>query len=337
MRTIMTENAQATTTTLPKDTVCWIVTNGMAGYEMQALGVAAALGVDPVVKRVTPGAPYSWVSPWGPAAPDPQITAPWPDVVIAGGRQAIPYARAIKKRSGGRTLVVVFQDPKVNPATFDLVWAPVHDQLKGANVITTLTAPHRITEEKLKSASTDLASRYGHLTGRNIAVVIGGTNKVYDLSAEKMQGLAAKLRDMALREKVNLIITTSRRTCPQATKVLRETLKDVPHDLYDALSDPAEDNPYPGLLGLCETTIVTCDSHNMVGEATMTGRTVYVVELEGGSPKFRRFIDALYVNGVARQFDGLLETWSYAPLNATQEIAAAIAQAYGQKRAALSN
>lgn len=337
MRTIMTEKATTNVPTLPKDTVCWIVTNGLAGYEMQALGVAAALCVDPIIKRVAPRAPYSWLSPWGPAAPDAQISAPWPDLVIAGGRQAIPYARAIKKKAGGRTLVVVFQNPKVNPTKFDLVWAPVHDQLKGPNTIATLTAPHRITEEKLKNASKELSSRYAHLTGRNVAVVIGGTNKVYDLSAEKMRGLATRLRDLSIRENVNLLITTSRRTCPQATKVLRETLKDVPHDLYDALSDPAEDNPYPGLLGLCEATIVTCDSHNMVGEATMTGRPVYVVELEGGSPKFRRFIDALYVNGVARQFDGLLETWSYAPLNATQEIATAIAQAYGQKRAALSN
>lgn len=328
----MTQNATSSPHKLPADTVCWVVTNGMAGYEMQALGVAEALGVTPVVKRVTPDAPHSWLSPWGPAAADTQIAPPWPDIVIAGGRQAIPYARSIRKKSKGRTLVVVFQDPKVNPAKFDLVWAPTHDRLKGANVITTLTAPHRITEEKLKNAGTDLSARYAHLKGRKIAVVIGGTNKVYDLSAEKMKDLATQLRDLANREHVSLLITTSRRTCPAATKVLRQTLEGVPFDLYDPLSDPPEDNPYPGLLGLCEATIVTCDSHNMVGEATMTGRPVYIVELEGGSPKFRRFIDALYVNGVARQFNGLLETWSYAPLNATQEITAAIVEAYARKQ-----
>jgi len=328
----MTQTTTPSTPRLPDGTVCWVVTNGMAGYEMQAIGVAEALGLTPEIKRVTPGAPYSWISPWGPAAPDPQIMPPWPDIVIAGGRQAIPYARAIRKRSKGRTLVVVFQDPKVNPATFDLVWAPTHDQLSGANVLTTLTAPHRITKEKLENAGAELAARYAHLSGRKIAVVIGGTNKVYDLSAEKMKKLAEQLRDLALREQVSLLITTSRRTCPEAVNVLRQTLNGVPFDLYDPLVDPADENPYPGLLGLCEATLVTCDSHNMVGEATMTGRPVYVIELEGGSPKFRRFIDALYVNGVARQFEGLLETWSYAPLNATDEIAAAIVKAYAEKK-----
>ncbi len=324
----MTDNASTQPSSLPDGVSCWVVTNGMAGYEMQAIGVAEALGLNPITKRIAPGAPYSWIAPWGPAAPDPEIAAPWPDIVIAGGRQAIPYARAIRKRSGNKTLIVVFQDPKVNPAQFDLVWAPVHDQLSGPNVITTLTAPHRITAEKLEQAGADLKTRYARLGDRKLAVVIGGTNKVYDLSADKMQALARTLRELSVREKVGLMITTSRRTCPDATKVLRETLSGVPFDLYDPLTDPAEENPYPRLLGLCEAAIVTCDSHNMVGEATVTGKPVYVVELEGGSPKFRRFLDALYINNVARQFDGLLETWSYAPLNATQEIAAAIAAAY---------
>jgi hypothetical protein len=303
----------------------------MAGYEMQAVGVAEALGLKPVLKRVTPGAPYSWLSPWGPAAPDTQITPPWPDLVIAGGRQAIPYARTIKRKSGNRTLVVVFQDPKVNPAKFDLVWAPTHDQLTGKNVLITLTAPHRITAETLAKDADRLRRRYASLPDKKIAVVLGGPNKAYRFSADDMRHLAKSLKTLAETENAGLIITTSRRSSAEATAALRQELTSVPHDIYDSLSDPAEENPYPGMLGLAEAIVVTSDSHNMVGEATVTGKPVYVVELKGGSPKFRRFLDALYINNVARQFDGLLETWSYAPLNATQEIAAAIVAAYIRK------
>lgn len=326
----MTETASETTPNLPEGTTCWVVTNGMAGFEMQAVGVAEALGLTPVLKRVRPVAPYKWLAPWGPAAPDPAIAPPWPDLVIASGRQSIPYARAIKRRSGGRTCVAILQNPKVDPARFDCVWAPAHDRLEGPNTLSTLTAPNRITPERLAADRDRLATRYAALPERKVAVVIGGPNKVYTLTPDDMRRIAAQLRALAEREKVGLMITTSRRTGADATGILKRELAGVPHDLYDALNDPPGDNPYPGMLGLAEATIVTCDSHNMVGEAASTGRPVYVIELDGGSPKFRRFLDALYVNGVARQFDGLLETWSYAPLNATQEIAAAIAAAYAR-------
>ena len=317
---------------LSEDTQCWVVTNGMAGFEMQAIGVAEALGLNPVLKRVSPPAPYRWVAPWGPAASHPDITPPWPELVIASGRQSIPYALKIKKASSSKTFVVVLQNPKVNSARFDLVWTPKHDQLSGANVVNTLTAPNRITPEKLAAAAARLRQRYVALPQRKIAVVLGGPNKVYRFSVDDIRRLSKSLKSLAENENAGLIITTSRRTPTEATAALKEELATVPHNIYDALNDPAEDNPYPGLLGLADTIIVTSDSHNMVGEATVTGKPVYVVELEGGSPKFRRFLNALYVNNVARRFDGLLETWSYAPLNATQEIATAIAAAYNRKQ-----
>ncbi len=328
----MTAQEIAAPPQLPAGTTCWIVTNGMAGFEMQAIGVAEALGLTPDLMRVTPPAPYKWLAPWGPAAPNTAIRAPWPDLVIASGRQSIPYARKIKRLSGGKTFVAILQNPKVNPRHFDLVWAPQHDQLSGPNVLSTLTAPHRITPEKLAKAAKKLEARYTALPPRRLAVVLGGPNKVYDFTTDQMRRLAAQLRELAKREQVGLMVTTSRRTTSDATAALRDELQDVPHDIYDALADAPEDNPYPGLLGLAAAVIVTCDSHNMVGEATVTGKPVYVVELEGGSPKFRRFLEALYVNNIARQFDGLLESWSYAPLNATQEIATAIAAAYNQNR-----
>ena len=70
----------------------------------------------------------------------------------------------------------------------------------------------------------------------------------------------------------------------------------------------------------------------MVGEAAFTGKPVHVVELAGGSAKFRRFLDGMYAYGAARRFDGRLENWSYVPLNATRDIAAAIAEAFRAHR-----
>ena len=63
----------------------------------------------------------------------------------------------------------------------------------------------------------------------------------------------------------------------------------------------------------------------MTGEPCATGKPVYVFEPEGGSPKFTRFHEALRRHGATRplpeRFERL-ETWSYAPLNSSETIAA---------------
>jgi mitochondrial fission protein ELM1 len=62
----------------------------------------------------------------------------------------------------------------------------------------------------------------------------------------------------------------------------------------------------------------------MVSEACATGKPVYVVELEGGSAKFRAFHDGLHRDGLTRPFEGRLEAWDYAPLDDTASVAAEV-------------
>ena len=151
-------------------------------------------------------------------------------------------------------------------------------------------------------------------------MLIGGTNSVYSLTEETAAQIAAQLGAVADRG-AGLMVTPSRRTGERQTHILKDTLKDKPAVVWDGTGA----NPYFGFLGLADAVIVTCDSVNMVGEAAFTGKPVLVIELEGGSPKFRRFIDAMYESGAARPFRGTLESWEYEPLNATDEIAEAIA------------
>ena len=328
---------------------CWVVTNGMAGFEVQGRGVAEALGLEPEIKRIGPPPPWSWMAPWGPSAPDPAITPPWPDLVIASGRQAIPYARLIKRRSAkdpnGGSFVAILQDPRISPEKFDFVWAPAHDQLKGPNVLSTLTSPNRLTPARLAAAAERIAPRIAALPHPRIAVLIGGANKVYEFTEPAMIRLATQLAALTGPQKTDrpgasLMITTSRRTGAAQERALRQMLQGHPALIwspetgYDSQSDPsnpAGDNPYFDFLGQAEAILVTCDSANMVGEAAATGKPVHIIELEGGSAKFHRFLDSMYAAGVARPFVGLLESWEYAPLNATQDIAHAIARAMNNR------
>ena len=66
--------------------------------------------------------------------------------------------------------------------------------------------------------------------------------------------------------------------------------------------------------------------------AGAVGRSV--VELAGGSAKFRRFHDSLRQAGITRPFEGRLESWSYAPLEDTARAAAEVARRIEARRAA---
>lgn len=300
---------------------CWVLTNGMAGFEVQGIGIAEALGLKPEIKRVTPGKPWRWLAPWGPAEPRPDIAAPWPDLLIASGRQSIPYARMIRRKSGGRTFTVVLQDPRVAPSHFDFVWAPVHDRLEGPNVLSTVVSPHRLTRARLDAEAAKFANSVAHLPRPRVAVLLGGTNSVYRMGEEVAARIGAQLAGLTEHDGAGLMVTPSRRTGETQTRIIRDALAGRPALMWDGTGD----NPYFGFLGLADAVIVTCDSVNMVGEAAFTGKPVHVIELEGRSAKFRRFLDAVYATGAARPFAGRLESWEYEPLNATDEIARAIA------------
>lgn len=312
-----------------RDLTIWVVTDGGAGFETQALGIVEAMGARAELKRVSQGAPWRWLAPWGPAVETANICPPWPDLVIAAGRQSIPFARYIRSRSKGRCFVAVLQDPRVPPHWFDFVWVPAHDRLRGPNVLTTLLSPHRLTRERLCAEAERIAPQIAHLPHPRIAVLLGGTNAVFRFDEKAALRIGEDLAALAKRCHAGLMVTPSRRTGAQEAEIIRARIKDVPSVMWNGEGE----NPYFGYLGSADAILVSCDSVNMAGEAVGTGKPVYVIELEGNSAKRDRFFGALYAHGAARPFKGEIESWTYEPLNATNEIAAAIADAYEARRA----
>jgi mitochondrial fission protein ELM1 len=310
------------------DLKTWIVTDGGAGYEVQALGIAEALGVVPEVKRIRQSAPWRWLAPWGPVADPGDIVPPWPDLVLAAGRQSIPFARLIRRKSKGKTFVAVLQDPRVPPSWFDFVWVPAHDRLRGQNVLATTVSPHRLTPERLLGEAERILPEIDHLPRPRIAVLLGGTNAVFRFDEAAAQRIGTELADAAKRYGGGLMVTPSRRTGARQAEIIRERIKDAPSVMWNGEGE----NPYFGFLGAADVIVVTCDSVNMVGEAAGTGKPVYVIELEGGSAKWERFLGAIYAHGAARPFAGEIDAWVYRPLNATEEIATAIARALEARR-----
>lgn len=295
---------------------CWVLTDGKAGMESQCLGLAEALGLTPTIKRITPRFPWSilppqlWAAPLKAPGPDGDtLSPPWPDLLIATGRQTVAPGLAIKKRQGSRIVTVQIQNPTVDPARFDLVIAPRHDAVEGKNVVATLGALHRVTPHRLSDAAAAFADRYASLPRPLVAVLIGGTNKQYRMTAKSADRLAALLADAAANHGVGLAITASRRTGAANLQHIKQRLTGLPCDIWDETGD----NPYFGMLGLADAIVVTSDSVNMVSEACATGKPVYVFPLEGGAPKFNNFHQTLEERGLARPFTGEIGQWDSDP------------------------
>lgn len=313
----------------------WVVTDGKPGMENQCLGLAEALmaagNPAPLVKRIVPRFPWTVLPPafwWAPLfAPGPAgdaLAPPWPDILIATGRQTVAPALAIKKASGGRTFCVQIQNPVTGRDRFDLLAIPAHDGVSGDNVIVTQGALHRVTAEKLASEAEKFAPALVHLPRPLVAVLIGGTNGQYTMTETVTRKLAADLAGLCRRHGAGLAVTASRRTGDANAAILRDSLSTCPAHVWDGNGD----NPYFGFLGLADAIVVTADSVSMVSEACATGKPVYVVDLDGGSAKFARFHDGLRDAGITRAFDGSLENWRYDTPDDTARVAAEVMRRY---------
>ena len=314
----------------------WAITGGRRGNDVLVLGIARALGVEPQLIHTHLKLPWRWLSPYRAAFAgvrrDQAIAPPYPDLVLASGRQAAAHARYIRYRSGGRSFTAFFQKPTINPRYFDFVWAPHHDRLQGPNVTSTLLSPHLLTQETLQTEADKWRARLlADCGGRTpVAVLIGGPNEAYDFTMAEFERLTTHI--VALTEQNMFpLITVSRRSPPAFAAHLQARLGQAPHFIWDNEGD----NPYAALLGLAAHIIVTADSVNMVGEACTSGAPVQVFELAGGNRKFRAFHGDMQAAGLTRPFNGELDERVSTPANATTEIAAALQQAWDAKRAAL--
>ena len=304
----------------------WVVHDGKIGMANQVIGLAEALGLPFREKRLVIRAPWRhltpmlWLQPL--LALDPagdRLTPPWPAVLIACGRLATAPALAAKRASGGRIFWVQVQDPRFARRDIDLMVVPEHDPARGANVLRTLGAVHRVTPALLAEGARRFAPQIAHLPRPLLAVLLGGDNRVYRLAGARFAAFADQLAALA-RAGYGIAVTPSRRTGAENVALLRERLAGLPAFIWDGSGD----NPYFGLLGLADAVLATADSVSMVSEAAATGKPVHVVDLEGGSEKFARFHGAMRAAGITRPFAGAIESWRYTPPDDTARAAAEI-------------
>jgi hypothetical protein len=298
---------------------CWIVTEGAAGMENQCLGLAERLSLPHRVFRLKVAAPWRWIAPRSFGSPfnhlqaqSDRLAPPWPKLLIGCGRQSIPFSLAIRRASAGRTITVQCQNPRINPANFDLVIPPEHDGLAGAHVFPIIGSPNRITPAKLTEARAEFASVFSKLAAPRVAVLIGGSSRSHgSLGKTQARALAQGLR--AVAQSASLMITTSRRTDADVAAMMRSELTGANVYFWDGETP----NPYFGLLAWADAIVTTSDSVNMICEAAATGKPVHIFRLVARSARARKFQESILQRGIARPFAGRIEQWSTAPLDET--------------------
>ncbi len=336
------ETTAATATRPLAGASCWIITDGKAGHDTQARGVADALGLVCEMKRIAPRGIFRWAAPWGPVdprerfgRPESPFAPPWPEVAIAVGRLAIPYLRALKRAAGVRTFTIALEDARAGARVADFLWVPEHDPLRGPNVITTLTSPHNFPVSRLAELRQRRVPEIEALPAPRVTVILGGKNAVYKFTDADDARLEAALRSMA-ELGASFLITPSRRTHARLIRAVESATRNSPRILWDGQGA----NPYPDFLAHGDVFVVTADSVNMTGEACATGRPVYVFTPSGGSAKFRRFHAALNAYGATRplpeRFDGGIPQWSYAPLDSARTIAQEVERRWQRRSHMLS-
>ncbi len=316
----------------------WALSDGKAGDELQCAAVIEALGLTPDIRRVAPRRPWAWLAPRGPIdpaeapeQPGSPIGGAFPDLLVASGRRAIPYARAVRRLSGGRTFTAILKDPRVDPGVADFIWVPEHDSLRGPNVLATLTSPHRLSPQRLAGARAApppaLAEALPHDGRRRVAVLVGGDSRRHRFTTASIADFCARLASLVASGSF-LMITTSRRTPPALAEATRDLV--ARHGGY--FWDGAGENPYPAMMALADAVVVTTDSTNMIGEAAATGRPVLTFSPSPDDRKTRFLLDGLKARAVVHEFTGTLAGDAYPPINSTPIIADAIMRAYAQAR-----
>ena len=319
----------------------WVVTDGRAGIEAQALGLAEAVAArrpaEITVRRVRWRAwlrrwPTRLIA-WPHLALDPScdvLEPPWPDLWIGNGRAATPASIAVRRWSRGRTFVVQLQDPMRPARLFDLVVPPEHDRLSGPGVFPILGAPHRMTPARMAQSHALFRETLDALPRPRVAVLVGGRSRAFDLPPARARELAAQLAGALEADGGSRLMTFSRRTPPEAAAILAQALSRFPGWTWDGTGP----NPLPAFLHAADHVVVTADSINMVAEAASTGKPVHIAAVAGRQARKDRFHAALMAHGAVRPFAGRLDTWSYPPLRETERAADAVLERLDAGRSA---
>ena len=298
-----------------------LLTEGMHGMISQVEGLAKALDIDFTHHKVELNNFWKLIPPI--FTPVSQIVYKKLDhsgfdLIISCGRKSIIPSIHLKNTSNKKVFNIHIQDPKVNLDNFDFIVAPEHDAIKGQNVITTKGAIHYLTENEINE-NKDYLNSFIKKDHREVwALILGGPTKYYDYSKKNMKHIFLILYKLLQKHDFQLVVIPSMRTPINTIHYAKEYFGES-HTIIKNVDKKA----YLSALAISKNIVVTCDSSSMISEAALTGKPIYVANIEPkkNDKRFQSFKNLFRELNITRNLGEEVETWNYQKLDETNRIA----------------
>ena len=239
------------------------------------------------------------------------------DVIISCGRKSIIPSIYLKKNSSKKITNIHIQDPKVNLSNFNYIIAPEHDGLNGKNVFLTKGAIHYLTKKEIKNNNDYLKNRL-ESNKEYFLLVLGGPTKHYDYSDENISNIFDLFNDLVKKNNLQGIVIPSMRTPKNIISLSKNKLGS-----NSLIIENVDKKAYLSALSLAKYIAITCDSTSMVSEAALTGKPIYVADIQTKKNDYRikKFKELFTKLNIIKKLDNELETWHYEILDETSRIA----------------
>ena len=237
------------------------------------------------------------------------------DIVISCGRKSVIPSIYLKKKFKNRIMNIHIQDPKVSLDNFDYVVAPEHDGLNGKNVLKSKGAIHYIREAELKENEFYLKSQIKK--EKIITLIIGGPNKYYDYNISDIEQIFSKVQKNFLDKNYQLILIPSMRT---PIGIIEKAKNFFDND--QIIINDVDKKAYLSSLRLARHIVITCDSTSMISEAAITGKPIYVAQMQPTKKNYRfsKFFELFKSLNIIKDLENIVDEWSYEKLNETDRI-----------------
>ena len=299
-----------------------LLTEGMHGMISQVEGLAKALDLDFIHETIELSNFWRLIPPKLTPVKDfvfkNKIEKNF-DIVISCGRKSVIPSIYLKKKLKNKIMNIHIQNPKVSLKNFDFIVTPEHDGLEGKNVLTTKGAIHYLRNHELNENENYLKPRINK--EKIVSFIVGGPNKYYDYRDETLDSIFLKLRNNFINKGYQLIFIPSMRT---PKNIIDKAKTFFNHD--QVIIKDVDKKAYLSSLKLADHIVVTCDSTSMISEAAMTGKPIYIAQMQPikKNYRFEKFFELFKSLNIVKDLENSIEHWDYKKLNETDKISSYI-------------
>ncbi len=211
-----------------------------------------------------------------------QFEPPWPDVVIGVGRRAVPVARWIQRRNENARIIWLGR-PRAPLCWFDMVLSTPQYGLPRESNVVMLDLPPVLPAETDERELARWREKFSGLPRPLMGVLVGGAHWPLRFDARDAKKLGQDVFSLISEIGGGWVVSTSPRTGSRQARVLHEVLG-APSRFYYWRENGQHNNPHRALLRLADCFVVTSDSASMIAEAVLSGKQVFLFDLQRQRP-----------------------------------------------------